>query len=404
MMLTKSLVLRYYAYRITNAAGFYLPISILYLQHKGFSLAFIGLTGAIWSLGFVVGEVPTGYIGDRVGRRTSLIISKVLVAFSMGAYAFADSALVFAALFALWATGITFRSGTEQAWLYELLKAELDESEFARIESRGSAGKLIVSAASAIAGGILYSIDVTLPFLVNAGLMVAGIPILLSFPAIATDPTEEEVFTIREAVQMLHLQARRPAVRWFVVYLALFAGLWEVTWNFSQPALNAVDVSATGIGVLYAAFKLVSAGAASTVSTVEARLGQGRFFGLLAPLVGLVYASIIITPMMVVPVLFFFRGIQQVIRPMRNQYLNDRLEDVGRATVLSGVSMVTGASSAAVVVVAGWIANLIGPVAILYRVGITVGCSAVGLWIAVSPVRSSSPQTIRANNVSEATE
>lgn len=386
--MVNSLIWRYYAYRITTAAGFYLPVSILYLQHKGFSFAFIGLTGAVWSLGFLVAEIPTGYIGDRLGRRVSLAMSSALVAFSMAAYAFAETAVAFIGLFALWATGITFRSGTQQAWLYELLEAELDESEYARIEGRGSTAMLIVSAASAIAGGILYSIDVTYPFFANAALALFGIPLLFTFPNAENDMDDDEVFTVREAIRILHLQVGRAEVRWFVAYMAVFAGLWEVSWNFSQPALDAVGVSATGLGVLYAAFKLVGAGAASTAGWVEDRLGPRSFFAVLVPLVGLVYASIVITPLAVVLVLFFFRGIQHVIRPMRNQYLNDRLDNVGRATVLSGVSMVTSISAAAVVIVGGWLAELVGPVRILLWVGVTAAGAAGLLWIAVSPVRT----------------
>ncbi|MFB6242604.1 MAG: MFS transporter, partial [Halobaculum sp.] len=66
---TRLLRLRYYAFRASNSAGFYLPISIVFLQQQGFGLAFIGATQAVFGLASLLAEVPSGYLGDRLGRR-----------------------------------------------------------------------------------------------------------------------------------------------------------------------------------------------------------------------------------------------------------------------------------------------------------------------------------------------
>jgi kynurenine formamidase len=129
-------------------------------------------------------------------------------------------------------------------------------------------------------------------------------------------------------------------VRWLVVYAAVFQALFLVTRIYEQPALDAVGVPVAGFGLLYAAFKLVSAGAAATAGPLHDRLGaRGVFLGM-APVYALAYAAILLHPVLVVPALFVNRGLTTVAAPVRNQYLNDRLADVGRATVLSGASMV----------------------------------------------------------------
>ncbi len=52
---------------------------MLFVQSKGLSYTQIMLLDGIWSTGIVVGEVPTGYLGDRMGRRNSLLVGSVVL-------------------------------------------------------------------------------------------------------------------------------------------------------------------------------------------------------------------------------------------------------------------------------------------------------------------------------------
>ncbi|RBI61499.1 MFS transporter [halophilic archaeon] len=386
MATSRRLVWRYYAFRVTNSAGFYVPVAILYLQDEGFGLDFVGLAYAVFSFAMVAAEIPTGYLGDWLGRRASLALGSACRAVTLGAYPFVESPLAYLGLHVLWATGWAFRSGTSDAWLYELLASRFDESEYAHVEGRGSTALLVTSAVTAVAGGVLYGIDPALPFLANAVLAALGLPILYTFPAVANDA--DEAFTVREAVEMLRLQASRPAVRWLVAYAALFQALFSVTRTLEQPALEAVGLPVAGLGLLYAGFKVVSASAASAAGWFEDHLGVRRVFALLVPVYGLAYAGVALAPLAVVPVLFLNRGLRVLTRPIRNQYLNDRLDDVGRATVLSGASMMLSLAGGTAKLVGGWAAARTGPVGILPWAGVATACVAGLLWLAVSPVRS----------------
>ncbi len=380
------LILRYYAYRATSSAGFYFPISILHLHDQGLGLAFIGLTQATFSVAMVLAEVPSGYLGDRIGRRATLAVGNALRGAAMVAYALVDAPLAYLAVQVVWASGWAFRSGTQDAWLYEVLAARFDESEYARIEGRGSTVLLVTSAGAALTSGLLYGLDPAVPFVVNAALAAAGIGLLYTFPDVGDEI--EEVFTAREAVATLRLQVGRPKIRWLVAYAALFAGLFSVTRWLEQPALDAVGLPVAGFGALYAGFKLASAGAAATAGWLDERLGTRRVFALMAPVYAVAYAAIAFVPVALIPVLFVNRSISVATRPVRNQYLNDRLDDVGRATVLSGASMVLSLSGAAANLVGGWVVASTGPVAFLPWAGVAIAAVGGILWLATSPVRS----------------
>ena len=117
-------VRRYYAYFATTSIGLYIPVGVVFLSEvRGFGLDAIGTVMAAYLFGMVLGELPTGYLGDRMGQRESLAVGNAIMASSLVAWAFLQTPLQYAILNVVWAIGTTFRSGTADAWLYEYLDA-----------------------------------------------------------------------------------------------------------------------------------------------------------------------------------------------------------------------------------------------------------------------------------------
>lgn len=307
-METRRAVRRYYAYLSTTAIGFYIPVGVVFLAEvRGFGLDAIGTVMAAYLVGRVLGEVPTGYLGDRLGRRESLAVGNALMAGSLVGWASLQTPLQYAALNVVWAVGTTFRSGTADAWLYEFLNERGDADAFARLSGRASTARLVVSAAGAVAAGVLVTVDWTLPFYANALLAALGLPIVASLPPVDDGDDRGEPYAVREALATLRAQARRPELRWFVAYAALFYALAQLALAFEQVALREVGVSLSGLGLLYAGFKLVSAAAASQAGRVQARLGPRGVFGLYAPVIGVAFAAVAVRPVLLLPVLVLNR-------------------------------------------------------------------------------------------------
>lgn len=392
----RTLIWRFYAYRISVSSGFYLPVSILYLERvRGFGLDDIGLIMGVFSVVMVFAEIPTGYIGDRLGRRESLAIGNLLTIVFMGGYVVVESPVGYLALHTIWAFAWAFRSGTAEAWLYELLAVNNDESEFTHVRSRAMTIELGFEAVTAtVTGGFVVVVGWTMPFLANAAIAAIGIPVLLTTPTVtdvddAEAEADEDVLSVQDAVSILRLQARRPEIRWLIAYLALFFGLYSGVRTFEQPALDAVGVPVAGLGLLYGGFKTVSAGAASTANWLSERFGAKSVFGLLVPVYGLAFFGVAVVPALVVPVLFLNRSIRVIVQPIRDQYLNDRFDDVGRATALSGTSMVISAAMGVSKFIVGVASSAIGVIQFLVIAGLTVSVTGAILWYLLSPVRPS---------------
>ncbi|WP_232687371.1 MFS transporter [Halobacterium zhouii] len=393
-------VRRYYAYLATTAYGFYLPVGLLYLEQQ-YGWVVVGLTQGVFSFALVAAEIPTGYVGDRIGRRASLALGNVISTGALGAFVFLDSPLEYCALYAVWALGWGFRSGTSEAWLYEFLASRGDTESYTRLDGRARTVRLLVSAAGAVLAGVLVTFGWGVPLFVNAALSALGVPILLSLPAVgattendADDPPagdpkpgDADVFGVRDAVRMLRVQARRPEIRWLVVYVGLFYVLFAVTRPYESPIAEQVGVPVAALGALFAGFKLVSAGAAASAGWVRDAFGTRGVLALLVPVYGVAFASVAFVPLFVLPVFFLNRGLKTVLGPIRNQYVNDRLEDVGRATVLSGVSMLLSVAAGTANLFSGPLIDAFGPFRFLAGAGVAAATAAGVLWVAVDPVR-----------------
>jgi MFS family permease len=148
-------ILKYYLYKATKSVEFYRPVMYLFFLAQGLSFTEIALLEAIYNLTTVLGEIPTGYVGDRVGRRNSLILGTALIAVTLVGIGLSSSFLPLAGLYVCWSMGYNFRSGSEDAWLYDTLTDELSEDEFADVRGRGESAALAVGAVAAILGGYL---------------------------------------------------------------------------------------------------------------------------------------------------------------------------------------------------------------------------------------------------------
>lgn len=108
--MAERLVAKYYSFQVTRSIGFISPIFALFVL-RDLSFAQYGLLGGLYSMLVILGEVPTGYIGDRYGRRTSLAISIVCSVLSLAGFVVAQSFLPYVLFWILWAFALTFASG-----------------------------------------------------------------------------------------------------------------------------------------------------------------------------------------------------------------------------------------------------------------------------------------------------
>jgi MFS family permease len=381
------LVRRYYLYRATLSLGFITPVFTLFLL-RTLTFTEVGALSALYSLLSVGGEVPTGYVGDRLGRRASLLLSVVFTVTSLFGFVVVEGFLAYAVLYALWALALTFRSGSMDAWLYDTLDERLDADRFSHVRGRGDAVQNWTAAVSMVAGGLLYGLEPTYPFVAAVAFNALGLVVLLSLPknrqyADRGEETADWVGPL-EAFAVVREHLAGPPLRSLVAYVGLFYAVVGVAHGYVQPMAvettapyaaglgitmppggavaaarsgRAGAALALGLGVLYAALTAVSSVGGYYAGAVEDRLGVRRSM-LLVPIVT---AVALVVPLWValvaIPTFAAMRTATPLVRPIATGYVNDHVGEVGRATLLSSVSMLTMALRTPLALAAGVVAD-----------------------------------------------
>lgn len=204
-----------------NGLVFFAPVALLVRTQAGVSEHVFFLLQALLSGVIFLGEIPTGFITDKIGYRKSLILAQVLLlgARSLLLVAFVSRSL---ALFVVEAvvegTATCFTSGTGSAYLYDLYGENGYLVKTAHAENFGTAGFII----STVAYAGIYKISGMEGLLITTVVMDI-IAVVCSF--YLRSENSKTVIADRKEVQILAVFKNKKAFL-FVISLAIFSIAW----------------------------------------------------------------------------------------------------------------------------------------------------------------------------------
>lgn len=351
-------ILRYYAFRAGQSAAFTLPVHVLFFQSRGLSLLEIGAIEALYTVAVVALEAPTGYVGDRIGRRRTMIAGTVLSAVGVVGFLLARSLAGFALVVFVRAVAGAFRSGAQGAWLYETLAGDAEAASFARVSGRANAVGLATLAAASLLGAAAYAVDHAAPFLLEgaAGAVAVGVLVGMDEPDRTADD-DADAFDPQAVLTAVRRTMATRAVGPLVLAVGLLAAVGNTMQFYLQPVAVATPwLSPARLGPLYAGLTLVSAGVSARAGWLHDRLGVRGWFLTGPPLLAVGLLLVPIAPALALPVFVLRAGVSDATTPLFNQYLNDRT-DRARATVLSAASAVRALFTAPLNLLGGGIAT-----------------------------------------------
>ncbi|WP_049926692.1 MFS transporter [Halopiger goleimassiliensis] len=411
--LPRGTILKYYGYQAADSVGFIWPVFTLFLLWNDLTYAQIGALSAISAVLVVGLEVPTGYVADRIGRRNAMALGMGAMTVSIAGFVVATTFLEFVVLYAFWSVSLALQSGTADAWLYDTLSEALRDEEFTRIRGRGGAVYQWTSGVTMILGGFLYVVHPTYPFFASAVLNAAGVVIVLTMPRnsrFRDDGVAADRLGPRQSLELVRAEFTRPGLRSFVAYVALFFAVTRTADEYIQPittdvleaAFEAVSLAGaipeeTTLGFLYAGFALLAAVASYHAETVRDLVGLRRTVVWLPIAVAGCLLLPRLVPLLAIPVFLAMKGASALWEPLVTQYLNDATGSAGRATVLSAASMAYALVRAPVMPLAGFAADVVGPVSTVAWLGVAFLLLAPGValrWTAgPEPVDQSAGST-----------
>lgn len=352
-------------------------IWVLYLSSRGFSLLEIGVMEALYHLGHLLSDLPSGAFADSFGRRTSLAVAGFLAIPALLIVYFGPSLPWVALGMLVSGVSASFYSGAHEALIYDHLAARGRRRDHLRLYGRVLAAGLLASAAATAVGGWLA--DRSFLFVYSGECLLAGVAGIL-------------------ALNLEEPSARRSAARPGIT--RRWRSLGKIVRSLRPQLGLLVCVAFWGLGEFFSTtvrfFSIrymldtlgsnSAAGGATAVATLAAmggsatahRLARGRSLGrlLVRNLASLGLAAILLgllpAPYSVIA-LWAYGFLDWVLMPSFSQFLNDRLPEATRATVLSISSLVWSAAMLIGFPLAGYAADRVGLAPLFVVIG--------GLWI-----------------------
>lgn len=339
----------------TLAASLIWGVNTLFLLDAGLSIGEVFVANAVFSVGMVLFEIPTGVVADTVGRRFSFLLSVVVLGATTVLYVVAAEieagVVVFAAVSLLMGLGFTFYSGALEAWLVDALESveghgDLDHV-FARAQQTTGAAMLI----GTTTGGFLGQVDLALPFVLRTALLSALL--VMAWKLMRDIGFSPRPFALSRIGDELAEQTRvgvahgwgQPGIRLLVIE-GLVRGSF-LGWAFyaSQPYF----LELLGGGQVWTVGLITAAMSLSTIignQLVEALIGtchrrSSLILGAsVAATIGSIVAGVTDSFWIAMPAFLVVMGSMGVISPVRQAYVHHVTRSEHRATVISFDAMI----------------------------------------------------------------
>ncbi len=313
-------------------------ITVFWQNHIGLSLTEILLVNVFFSAANVLMEYPSGYISDRMGYRLSLIIACLFGIAGWSVYLVAASFLHVIGAELLLGFCYAFISGSDNALLYETLRASGRTELYTRCDGRMAGWAQIGESAGALCAGLMYVTSPLLPFIVQVGVWILALMLALSFKEPEEEKNSRPVTShLQEAVRISrYALAEKGILRSTMLFgmllgLASFYPVWLI-----QPFMQECQVPLTWFGPVWAGANLMVALSAYHSHKVLGILGLRKMSLLFIVLIVAGYAGLGLTTAMG-SFLFYYlltamRGLQG---PILRSFLQHNCTRNMRASILS---------------------------------------------------------------------
>ena len=327
-----------------NGLVFFAPVALLVRTQAGVSEHIFFLLQALLSGVIFLGEIPTGFITDKIGYRKSLIWAQVLLfgARSLLLAAFVSRSL---ALFVVEAvvegTATCFTSGTGSAYLYDLYGENGYLVKTAHAENFGTAGFII----STVAYAGIYKISGMESLLITTVVMDI-IAVVCSF--YLRSESSKAVIADRKEVQILAIFKNKKAFL-FVISLAIFSIAWLLINFFYVVKLENCGLPVEWMSLIILSYSAVQMLAEPILGKLSdgknGKSGRGKLPAVTAATAGVAFLlfgmvkfrAAVLLLMLILPLLLNLP--EYLLMDLENQFVDETECGSQRAATLSVLNM-----------------------------------------------------------------
>ncbi len=311
-----------------------------YLRYTNY--AGIGLIETVMILTMTLSEIPTGAIGDLLGKRITLFFAFFLESTGNFIMAFAPNFTILTLSVFIMSFGGTMYSGTSDALAYDSLKEIGKESSYHKIISNMKSFQWIAVTITSIAGGLLYKLNPSYPFIASGVFFALGslITLFIKEPKIDTEKFSIHSFLKQNKIGFKSL-FQNTQIANVTIFLAAVGSIIILSWEMLESILGVeFGFNPISFSILTAVMYLASAIGSQATARLGRRFGNLNAIILLA---GISAISFLISPIAGIIIggltLILRSVVQVVIENLTSVVINHNVDSKYRATALSSFNM-----------------------------------------------------------------
>lgn len=347
-------------FKIVQNLAFFAPVAVLFWQENGLSLTEIMILQSLFSVALVSLEIPSGYFADVFGRRPSLILASVFYLVAAIGYSLGHDFGAFLIAELLWAVACAFISGADSALVYDSLQDAGEEKDYKRIWGSIAFWGFLSVAFGGIVGGWIGSMNLRWTWYAMIPTFALLIPIALS---LREPQRHKRVIKKGYMLELLKtiksIFTNNLKLRWIIIFSAVILTFNQAALWLYQPYMKISGLDIVYFGVAFAAFNIVAAIGSKYAHSFEKVLGIKKA---LITLPIFISAAYFLMGNFAITLGFTFAFLQQFVRgikgPIITDYINKLAPSEIRATILSAEGFVGRLGYAAVIPLAGWVADV----------------------------------------------
>lgn len=230
------------------------PAWALFLMARGADGRKIFLLGVVYAVVAALTEIPTGWVGDRIGRRKTLLIGTVCLIAGAALQIRAEGFLMLALVLSLRSLGDAFHSGTEEALIVESARELGHKEDVLRNAGTGTAGHHAVKALTPVvfvAAALFWSGERLYAALAAMTLAASLLALLPIRKMVEPSRESQRPYSVREALRPL---GEHPILWAFTFHGGLRLTSVLIFFMAYSARLHQAGIGSFWLGLFYAVF------------------------------------------------------------------------------------------------------------------------------------------------------
>ncbi len=294
-------------------------------------------------------EIPTGMLGDRIGKKRSIVLGVGCALLAWIPWFLATDVWTFSIVFVLLGASQAFISGSDQALLYEILASKGRQKDMQKTYGMYLAMSTFGFALAGLIGGFLAMEQTLAEFMrlyaFSAAAQIFAFILFLSVrePRLPASDVQIAPAERRILFTALHVLRSNGGLRRIVMLSVLTAPFSVVLLTFFQPYFVLSLVPTPWFGIALFLSSLAASGSKMFAHRLEAMLGMewASFISTVFPGILWVLMALAFHPVVAV-LLFILSDAGGNLRdPIFADYMNRHIPSSVRATTLSAISLIT---------------------------------------------------------------